>query len=85
MTDAAEIYIPLEELVDVAKELERMEKEKANVEAEIERANAKLSNEGFVAKAPAKVIDEVRQNLEKHRAMLEKLGERIAGLGKLKK
>lgn len=80
VSDAAEIYIPLEELVDTAKELERLGKEKTNLESEIERANAKLNNEGFVSKAPAKVIDEVRLNLEKYQNMLEKINERIAGL-----
>ena len=47
--DGVKIFIPLDELVDFAKEIERLSKEKAKLESEIKRVNGKLSNEGFVS------------------------------------
>ncbi|HOJ80934.1 MAG TPA: valine--tRNA ligase, partial [Clostridiales bacterium] len=79
----AEIYIPLEDLVDIAKELERLAKEKENLEKELERVNGKLSNEGFVSKAPAKVVEEERAKKAKYSEMYEKVLARIASLEKL--
>jgi valyl-tRNA synthetase len=76
----AEIFIPLEDLVDIQKEIERLEKEKANLEKELERVNSKLDNEGFVAKAPAKVIEEERAKKVKYSEMYAKLMERIGSL-----
>ncbi|WP_317853759.1 valine--tRNA ligase [Chakrabartyella piscis] len=81
ITDAT-IYMPLAELVDFAKEIERLEKEKAKLEKEIDRVVKKLSNQGFVAKAPAAVIDEEKAKEDKYRAMLEQVEER---LGQMKK
>ncbi|MCX7921431.1 MAG: valine--tRNA ligase [Clostridia bacterium] len=78
----AEIYIPLEELIDISKEIERLEKEKANLEKELERVNSKLNNEGFVAKAPAKVIEEEQAKRAKYQEMYDKVVERLAGLKK---
>ena len=54
----ATIYMPLAELVDFAKEIERLEKEKSKLEKEVDRVVKKLANQGFVAKAPANVIEE---------------------------
>ena len=54
----ATIYMPLAELVDFAKEIERLEKEKTKLEKEVDRVVKKLANQGFVAKAPAHVIEE---------------------------
>ncbi|NLY17498.1 MAG: valine--tRNA ligase, partial [Clostridiaceae bacterium] len=53
----AEIYIPMEELLDFEKELERLQKEKENLESELSRVNGKLSNESFIAKAPKAVVE----------------------------
>jgi valyl-tRNA synthetase len=78
----AEIYIPLDELIDIEKEIERLEKEKANLEGELKRVEGKLSNEGFVAKAPPKVIEEERAKKEKYQEMYNKVLERLAGLHK---
>ena len=80
----AEIYIPLEDLVDIAKELDRLAKEKENLEKELERVNGKLSNEGFVSKAPAKVVEEERAKKAKYSEMYEKVLARIASLEKLR-
>ncbi len=78
----AEIFIPLEDLVDIRKELERLEKEKVNLEKELERVDSKLNNEGFVAKAPAKLIEEEKAKKVKYAEMYDKLMERIASLKK---
>ncbi|MNO93347.1 Valine--tRNA ligase [compost metagenome] len=56
----AELYLPLAGLIDIAQEIERLEKEVQMLNAEVERVEKKLSNQGFVAKAPAKVIEEER-------------------------
>ncbi len=76
----AEIYMPLEDLVDIGKEIERLEKEKANLEKELERVNGKLSNEGFVKKAPAKVVEEERAKKIKYQEMYDKVVERLNAL-----
>jgi len=78
----AEIYIPLEDLVDFAKEIERLEKEKVNLEKELERVDSKLNNESFVAKAPQKVIEEEQAKKVKYSDMYEKLMERLNSLKK---
>jgi len=78
----AQIYIPLEDLVDIEKEIERLEKEKANLEKELERVEGKLNNAGFVAKAPANVVEEERAKKVKFTEMYEKLLERISSLKK---
>ncbi|MBO4423121.1 MAG: valine--tRNA ligase, partial [Clostridia bacterium] len=63
ITPAARIYIPLGELVDMAAEKNRLEKEAEKMKTEIERVEKKLSNEGFVSKAPAAVIEGERKKL----------------------
>ncbi|ONI43258.1 valine--tRNA ligase [Candidatus Epulonipiscium fishelsonii] len=74
------IYIPMSELVDIEKEKERLNKEKAKFEKEVERVDKKLSNQGFVSKAPKKVIDEEIAKKEKYKAMLNEIIERINNL-----
>jgi len=76
----AEIFMPLEELIDLKKEIERLEKEKANLEMELDRVNKKLSNQGFVSKAPAAVIDAEKEKLKKYTEMYEKIMERLETL-----
>lgn len=78
VVDRAEMLLPLDELVDKEKELERLNKEKAKLEGEIKRVEGKLSNKGFTDKAPAHVVEEERKKGEKYRAMLEKVLESIA-------
>ena len=82
VSSAAEVYIPLGELVDIEKELERLGKEKKNLEQEIQRANGKLSNTKFVEKAPEAVVQEERNKLAKYQDMLGKVEERLAALEK---
>ena len=78
--EAGEIYIPLGDLIDISKELERLEKEKENLSKEIENADKKLSNETFVSKAPEKVINEWREKKAKYEDMYKGVEERIAVL-----
>ena len=80
VVDSCEIFIPMGELVDKEKELERLTAEKKKLEGEIKRVEGKLSNEGFVAKAPQKVIDEEKEKGRKYAEMLEKVLEAIRGL-----
>ena len=70
VTDSATIYIPLAEMIDFAKERERLTKERDKNIAEIKRLEGKLSNEGFVAKAPATVIEGERRKLAGYRDTL---------------
>ena len=80
VVEKAEIYLPLEELVDMKAEKERLEKEKKRLEGEIRRVEGKLGNPGFVSKAPEKVIAEEREKGEKYRAMLEKVAESLSAM-----
>ncbi len=75
-----EIYIPFEELVDIEAELERLEKEKLTYENEIKRVEKMLSNEGFIAKAPASKIEEEKAKKEKYQELLARTEERIKSL-----
>lgn len=75
------IYMPFAELVDIAKEKERLAKEKEKLIKEVERVEKKLSNQGFVSKAPEKVINEEKAKLEKYSSMLKSVEEQIARLG----
>ena len=80
VVEGGEILIPMGELVDKEKELARLNDEKKKLEGEIKRVEGKLSNEGFVAKAPQKVIDEEKEKGRKYAEMLEKVLEAISGL-----
>lgn len=80
---SAEIYLPLDELVDKSKELERLNGEKKKLEGEIKRVEGKLSNPGFVNKAPQKVVDEEKAKGEKYKEMLEKVIKSIESMENL--
>ncbi len=80
VTPAATAYLPLSDLVDYEKERARLTAEIAKVSAEVERLDKKLSNQGFVAKAPAAVVDAERA---KFAAAREKLTATEAALAKL--
>jgi valyl-tRNA synthetase len=82
LINGAEIYLPLEDLVDFEKELERLSKEKDNLERELQRVKGKLSNQGFVGKAPANVIEDERMKERKYQEMLGKVLERMNSLKK---
>ena len=78
ITSSASAYIPLSEVLDMEKELERLTKEKEKNLFEIERLEKKLSNEGFTAKAPEKVVLAEREKLEKYKQTLAGIEAAIA-------
>ena len=80
MFDGGEIYIPLEDLIDVAKELERLAAEREKLDGEIKRVEGKLANQEFVSKAPEKVVNAEREKLEKYRNMHASIDDRIKSL-----
>ncbi len=82
ITDSAKIYIPMDELIDKEKELARLNKEKAACEKDIEFVSKKLDNPGFVAKAPAQLVENERARLATAQERLAKLKESIAALEK---
>ena len=84
VVEGAEIFMPLGDLVDKDKELERLNKEKTKLEGEVKRVEGKLNNQGFVAKAPQKVIDEEKQKGVKYREMLNKVLQSIEDMKNLK-
>lgn len=75
-----ELFLPLLDLVDREKELERLNKEKAKLEDEITRVEKKLSNERFVSKAPETVVEEEKEKGVKYKEMLEAVLERLQAL-----
>ncbi len=74
------LYMPFAELVDISKEIQRLNVEKTRLLGEIERVDKKLQNEGFVAKAPAKVIEEEKEKREKYSAMLAQAEKQLEAL-----
>ena len=78
VVDGAEVYIPLDDLMDYEAELERLQKEKKRLEGEVKRVVGKLSNQGFVSKAPAKLVEEERAKQVKYEEMLAKVVDRLA-------
>ncbi|WP_277668956.1 valine--tRNA ligase [Caproiciproducens galactitolivorans] len=65
VTADAKLYIPMSELVDKKAELERLKKELESAQKQYANAQAKLANEKFISKAPANVVEGVKQNAEK--------------------
>jgi valyl-tRNA synthetase len=82
VTAGAEIFIPLDELLDYRAEFERLYKEKNRVADDIERIGAKLANPGFTGKAPPNVVNAERERLASREKAAEKLAERLAALEK---
>lgn len=78
----AEVFLPLKELIDREKEIERLNKEKEKAISEIERVNSKLANEGFVNKAPEKLINEERAKKETYETMLKNINQQLEKLNK---
>ncbi len=76
------IYMPFAELVDIAKEIERLENEEKRLNGELARVNGMLSNERFVSKAPAAKLQEEKDKLAKYTQMMEQVKERLAHLRK---
>jgi valyl-tRNA synthetase len=75
-----EVFLPMEGLVDIDRERERLAKELAKMDGWIAGCRAKLANEKFVASAPAQVVQQQRDLLAENESTAEKLRERLAGL-----
>ena len=75
ITSDAKLYMPMNELVDIEKELQRIAKEKAKAQKDVAMFEGKLSNESFVAKAPEAVVNAERAKLEKVKSLLAQLEE----------
>ena len=80
VTHDAALYMPMNQLVDVEKELARIAKEKEKAEKMLASIRGKLNNEGFVAKAPEAVVNAEREKAEKFEALLKQLTESEARL-----
>ena len=82
VTDKVTAYMPLADLVDFEKEIERLTKEKKKLTGELARVNGMLNNERFLSKAPEAKVAEERAKLEKYTAMMEKVEAELAALSK---
>ena len=80
VTGSAKIYIPMDELVDKQAELARLNKELADVEKRLAQSEGKLNNQGFVAKAPAAVVEKVKGQAEKEREKIALIKAAIEAL-----
>ncbi len=76
----AVVYMPLEDLVDMEKEKERLLKEKEKLTKELARSHGMLNNEKFVSKAPAAKIQEEKEKLAKYEQMMAQVEERLLKL-----
>jgi len=80
VVSGATVYLPMDSLVDSEKEKARLTKEKTKLEQEIARINSKLSNQGFMAKAPEGLIATEREKRENFAVMLAKVEAELAGM-----
>lgn len=78
----ASVYMPFAELVDIEKEIERLNAEKNRLEGELKRVNGMLGNEKFVSKAPAAKLQEEKDKLEKYTTMMRQVEDRLAHLSR---
>ena len=81
VTDNARMFMPMAELVDLAKERERIRKELQNAEKQLAGQNAKLANENFVTRAPEAVVNVEREKKAKLEALIENLKISLDQLG----
>ena len=84
MAGGSTLFIPMGELVDVEKELARLGNELEATKAEISRGEGKLSNPGFISKAPAQLVEAEKQKIEKNKALMQTITERIEELKAIK-
>ena len=76
----ATIYMPFDELVDKAKEIERLKKEEKKLEGELKRVNGMLSNPNFTSKAPEAKINEEKAKKQKYEDMMEQVKKQLERL-----
>ena len=80
VTGSAKMFMPMAELVDIEKERARIEKELDKARAQLEAQNKKLANEAFVSRAPEAVVNAERERAEKAKALIANLEESLAKL-----
>ena len=83
VVNGVEIYLPLAGLIDVEKETARLNKELATLDKEVSRLDKKLSNAGFIAKAPADIVEKEREKLKGYEEKREAVKQRLAYLATL--
>ncbi len=83
VTSKAQIFMPLEDLIDFDREKDRLLSEKKRLEKEVKRAQGKLANKNFVEKAPAHIVEEEREKEKEYKSMLSKVLERLDELEEL--
>lgn len=76
------VYLPLEDLVDREKEIERLKKEQERLTKEIARCQGMLNNPNFVNKAPAAKVDAEKEKLQKYEEMMEKVNVQLSQMQK---
>ena len=84
VTPGAALFIPLGELVDIDKELTRLNKDLASALSEVSRSEGKLNNAGFMAKAPAQLVEAEKGKIETNKALAESIKARIEELESLR-
>jgi valyl-tRNA synthetase len=80
VTADAKLYIPMNELVDMEAELKRLNKELEQTKKMLKQDEGKLSNPGFMGKAPAAVIERIQQQAEREREKIALIEAAIANL-----
>ena len=80
VTDCARFFIPLSDIIDVEKETARLNKDKEKVQKDIDFLSKKLGNQGFIAKAPAQLIEAEKAKLAKAEEKMAKINESLAAL-----
>jgi valyl-tRNA synthetase len=80
VVEGAEAYLAAEQGVNAAEEIDRLARKLAKVEADLERCTAKLASEGFLAKAPAEVVEKEREKETELREQRDKLSAQISAL-----
>ena len=81
VTHLAKAYLPLAQLVDIEKEKARLQKDLGKKQGELKGLEAKLSNPGFLNKAPEAVVAAEKDRADKLRALIAKLEEQIGSMG----
>lgn len=81
LTDIGKIYLPLEGLIDVDAEKQRLGKELKKADDELKKVNAKLKNENFVTRAPEEVVNEMKERQGQWQEKVDELNKMIANLG----
>ena len=81
LSNGAELFVPLEGVIDVERERDRMQKEISRLEDVLVGVEKRLSNEQFVANAPEEIVQTARDNAAQLEHQVEKLREKLSGLG----